>query len=65
MKTLKEISEQIRENIVQFVEEAEGGESALDKIVIDLKKRIAAAKDLVAGAIAEEKRLKQNSSGSS
>ena len=60
MKTLKEISEQIRTGIAQFVEEVDGGESALDKIVIDLKKRIAAAKDLVAGAIAEEERLKQN-----
>ena len=59
MKTLKEISEQIRAGIAQFVEEVDSSESVLDKIVIDMKKRIAAGKNLVAGAIAEEERLKQ------
>ena len=59
MKKLKEISEQIRESIIQFVEETDGAESDLDKTVIDMKKRISAAKELVAEAIAEEQRLKQ------
>jgi len=60
MKTLKEISEQIRDSITQFIEEAYGAESDLDKIVVDIKKRIAVAKELVAGAIAEKERLKQS-----
>ena len=59
MRKLKEISEQIRESIIQFVEETEGAESVLDKSVIDMKKRIATAKELVAAAIAEEQRLKR------
>ena len=59
MRKLKEISEQIRESIIQFVEETDSPESVLDKTVIDMKKRIFAAKELVAAAIAEEQRLKQ------
>ena len=59
MKKLMEISEQIRESIIQFIEEAEDTESVLDKTVVDMKKRIAQAKELVAAAIAEEQRLKQ------
>ena len=59
MKKLMEISEQIRESIIQFVEGADGTESVLDKTVVDMKKRIAEAKELVAAAIAEEQRLKQ------
>lgn len=59
MKKLKEISEQIRESIIQFVEETDGAESVLDKTVIIMKKRISTAKELVAVAIAEEQRLKQ------
>lgn len=59
MRKLKEISEQIRESIIQFVEESNGAESVLDKTVIDMKKRIAEAKELTATAIAEEQRLKQ------
>ena len=59
MKKLKEISEQIRESITQFIETVDGGESILKKTVTDMKKRIAEAKDLVAAAIAEEERLKQ------
>ena len=60
MKKLKEISEQIRDSITQFVEEANGAESDLDKTVADMKKRIAVAKELVAEAIAEKERLKQS-----
>lgn len=59
MKKLKEISEQIRDSITQFVEAANGAESDLDKTVVDMKKRIAVAKELVAEAIAEKERLKQ------
>lgn len=59
MRKLKEISEQIRESIIQFVEKTDGAESILDKSVIDMKKRISTAKELVAAAIAEEQRLKQ------
>ncbi len=59
MNKLKEISEQIRESISQYVEAVDGTESVLDKTLTDMKKRIAEAKDLVATAIAEEQRLKQ------
>ncbi len=59
MRKLKEISEQIRESIFQFVEETDGAESVLDQTVTDMKKRISEAKGLVAAAIAEEQRLKQ------
>ena len=59
MKRIKEISEQIRESITQFLEAVEGTESFLNAAVLDMKKRIAEAKDLVATAIAEEERLKR------
>ncbi len=59
MKRLKEISEQIKESINQFIDEIEGNESLLEKTVVDMKKRIAEAKKLVATAIAEEQILKQ------
>ena len=58
MKTLREISEQIRENIDQFLEAVDGAESLLEKAVVDMKARLNEAKDLVAAAIAEEQRLK-------
>ena len=59
MKGIKEISEQIRESITQFLEAVEGTESFLNATVLDMKKRLAEAKDLVATAIAEEERLKR------
>lgn len=59
MKGLKEISEQIREGITQFIEAADGSEPLIDKAILDMKKRLAAAKDLIATAIAEEQRLKR------
>lgn len=59
MKGLKEISEQIRESIAQFVEAVDGTESLLDKTIFDMRNRIAEAKDLVATAMAEEQRLKR------
>ena len=58
MKGFKEISEQIREGITQFIEAADGAESVVDRTILDMKKRLAEAKDLVATAIAEEQRLK-------
>ena len=59
MKRLKQISEQIKENIDQFIAAAESNQSLLGKTIADMKKRIAEAKELVATAIAEEQRLKQ------
>lgn len=59
MKTLKEISEQIRESINQFLETVDGAESLLETAVVDMKARLDEAKDLVAAAIAEEQRLKR------
>ena len=59
MKTLKEISEQIRENVNQFLEAVNGAESLLDKAIVDMKVRLDEAKDLVAIAIADEETLKR------
>ncbi|MCE2402532.1 PspA/IM30 family protein [Candidatus Poribacteria bacterium] len=59
MKRLKQISEQIKENIDQFIAAAENNKSPLEKTIVDMKRRIAEAKELVATAIAEEQRLKQ------
>ena len=59
MKTLREISERIRENINQFLEAMDGAESLVEEAVIDMKTRLNEAKDLVATAIAEEQRLKR------
>ena len=59
MKGLKEISEQIRDGITRFIEAVDDTESALDKTVVNMKARLAEAKDLVATAIAEEQRLKR------
>ncbi len=59
MKTLKEISEQIRKNINEFLEVVDGAESVLEKAVVDMKVRLNEAKDLVGAAIAEEERLKR------
>lgn len=59
MKRLKEISEQIRKNINQFLEAVDGAESLLDKAIVDMKMRLDEAKDLVAIVIVEEERLKR------
>ena len=59
MKGFKEISEQIRDGITRFIESVDDTESALDKTIVDMKARLAEAKDLVATAIAEEQRLKR------
>lgn len=59
MKKLTEIPEQIRERITEFIESVDGTGSVLDKTVVNMKKRIAEAKELVAAAIAEEQILKQ------
>ncbi len=59
MKGIKEISEQIRDGITRFIEAVDDTESVLDKTIVDMKARLAEAKDLVATAIAEEQRLKR------
>lgn len=59
MKGIKEISEQIRDGITRFIEAVDDTESALDKTIVNMKERLAEAKDLVATAIAEEQRLKR------
>lgn len=59
MKGLKEISEQIREGITQFIEAVDGSGSLVDQAILDMKERFAEAKDLVATGIAEEQRLKR------
>ncbi len=59
MKKLKQISEQIKENIDQFIEAAENNKTPLEKTIVDMKKRIVEAKELVATAIAELQRLKR------
>ena len=59
MKGLKEISEQIRDGIIQFIEAVDGSRSVVDRAILDMKARLAEAKDLVATGIAEEQRLKR------
>lgn len=59
MKKLQQISEQIKENIRQFIEDAENSESVLDKTIADMKRQIQKAKKLVATAIADEQKLKR------
>ena len=59
MKGLKEISEQIREGITQFIEAVDGSRSLVDQAILDMKARLAEAKNLVATGIAEEQRLKR------
>lgn len=59
MKRLKEISEQIRENINQFLEAVNDTESLLDEAIVDMKERMDEAKELVATAIVEKQRLER------
>ena len=59
MKGFKEISEQIRDGITRFMEAVDDTEPVLDKTIVNMKARLAEAKDLVATAIAEEQRLKR------
>ena len=59
MKSLKEISEEIRETINQFLEAVDGAESLLDKAIVDMKVRLDEAKDLVAIAMVDEQTLKR------
>lgn len=49
--------EQLKENINQFLAEAESAEFVLNETIVDMKKRLSEAKQLVATAIAEEQRL--------
>ena len=59
MKGLKEISEQIRDGITEFIEAVDGSRSLVDQAILDMKARLTEAKDLVATGIAEEQRLKR------
>lgn len=59
MKRLKQISEQIKEGINQFIEAAENNKSPLEKTIVDMKRRITEAKNLAATAISELQRLKR------
>ena len=59
MKKLKQISEQIKGNINQFIEDAEMSESVLEKMIVDMKHQIQKAKKLVATAISDEQKLKR------
>lgn len=59
MKKLRQLSEQIVENINQFIENAEDNDSHLNKAVEDMKKQIQAAKEIIAVAIADEQKLKR------
>ena len=59
MKRLKQISDKIKENINQFIEDAEMSESVLEKTITDMKQQIQKAKKLVATAIADEQKLKR------
>lgn len=59
MRTFKEISEDIQKQITEFLEAADAKESVLDKTILEMKKRIGAAKERVALTIVEEQRLKR------
>lgn len=58
MNKIKQISEKVREGIDQFFEDFEDNGTEIDKALSEMKNRIPEAIDLVATAIAEEKRLK-------
>lgn len=58
MNKIKQMTEMIREGIDQFFEDFEDNETEIDKALSDMKNRIPEGIDLVATAIAEEKRLK-------
>ena len=58
MNKIKKISDKIRERIDQLFEDLEDNENEIDKTLDDMKNRIPEAIDLVATAIAEEKKLK-------
>ena len=59
MKTLKQITEQLKDGINQFIEKAENGETLVEKTTEEMKKRIQEAKTLIATAMVEEQRLKR------
>ncbi len=60
MKSLKKMAAQFREELDTLLEtEVKLAKSGVEKAIDDMKKRLAAGKDLVAAAIAEEQRLKR------
>ncbi|MCG9126795.1 hypothetical protein JT359_04270 [Candidatus Poribacteria bacterium] len=58
MNRIKKISIKIRDSIDQFFDDLDDNETDIEKALSDMKNRIPEAIDLVATAIAEEKRLK-------
>lgn len=59
MKKLRQLSEQIIENINRFIEDAENNNSSIDRTVDVMKQQIQAAKGIIATAIADEQKLKR------
>ncbi len=59
MKKLRQLSEQIMENINQFITDAENNDFSLENPVENMKKQIQAVKGIVATAIADEQKLKR------
>ncbi len=58
MKTLKQISEQLKDGINQFIDSAESNENNVDSATDEMKMRIEEAKTFVATEIAKEQLLK-------
>lgn len=59
MKKLRQLSEQIMDNINRFIEDGENNNSSIDKTVEVMKQQIQAAKAIIATAIADEQKLKR------
>ncbi len=59
MKKLRQLSEQIMENINQFIENTEDNDMHLDNAVEAMRKQIQNAKTIVATAIADAQKLKR------
>lgn len=60
MKNLKEIASQFREEVYTFLDiKTQVAKSGIAKTIDDMKARLAAGKELVAAAMAEEERLKR------
>src|SRR2546430_17089147 len=51
------LSTVIRSNISDLIERAENAEKMLNQLIVDMRSQLAKAKQQVAGAIADEKRL--------
>ena len=58
MKTLKQLSEQLKDRINQFIETTDNNENSFERTTAEMKNRFQEAKKLVAIAIAKEQMLK-------